>query len=391
MKKEVSIYTKAVHAGEQPEKFHGAISVPVYNSAVFAFSDTDEARQLHTYQKEGYFYGRLGNPTQEALERAMAELEDGEDALALASGMAAISTVILSLVKSGDHIVAPLSMYSTTVLFLKELEKFGIQVTFIDSTDVEAYGSAIRENTKIFWLESPSNPLLRITDLAAVAELAKSSGIITIADNTFATPFNQKPLNLGVDLVVHSATKYLGGHSDLAAGLIVGKKELVDKMRKHALKLYGGSIAPQVAWLVLRGIKTLALRMERHNNNAFAIANMLSKHPKVKKVYYPGLSSHENHQVATRQMKGFGGMISFDVGSLEAGKKLVNSVKLCILGTSLGGVETLIQHSASMTHATLSREERLSAGISDGLIRLSVGIEDAQDLIEDLTEALEIC
>ncbi|MCS6873227.1 MAG: PLP-dependent aspartate aminotransferase family protein [Pyrinomonadaceae bacterium] len=391
MKKEKSFYTKAVHVGRDLENHYGALNIPIYNSSVFAFTDVEQAAAIHSYKEEGYFYGRLGNPTQKALEKAVAELEEGEDAVALASGMAAISACVLTFLKAGDCIVAPFSMYSTTTLLFKELNRFGIKVKFIDSVDVESYSSAVCKDTKLFWIETPSNPLLRITDLSAVAEIANSKGIITVADNTFATSFNQKPLNFGVDLVVHSATKYLGGHSDLSAGLIVGKKEFIEDIRRKALRLYGGSIAPQVAWLVLRGIKTLALRMERHNYNASVIANMLSRHKKVRKVYYPGLTSHEGHNIAKKQMQGFGGMVSFDVGSFEAGKKLVNSLKLCILGTSLGGVETLIQHSASMTHGSLSEEERSKAGVTDGLIRLSVGIEDVNDIIADLEEAFSVC
>lgn len=386
---EKSFFTKAVHAGENRAENHGALSAPIYAASVFAFSDADEGAAIHNHQKEGYFYGRLGNPTQTALERTIAELEAGADALAFASGMAAVAAAVLTLVKTGDHIVAPASMYSTTTLFLRELEeKFGIGTTFIDATDARNYAAAARDNTKIFWLESPSNPLLNITDFSTAVEIAKEKNITTIADNTFATPFNQQPLAEGVDLVIHSATKYLGGHSDLTAGLLVGRKDLVERARLHTTKLYGGNIAPQVAWLVLRGIKTLGLRMERHNHNAYAIANMLANHPKVTAVHHPSLTSHKNHDIARRQMRGFGGMIAFDVGSQEAGKILVNNVEICTLATSLGGVETILQHSASMTHATLSREERLQAGVTDGLIRLSVGIEDAQDLINDLENAL---
>ncbi|HSK71497.1 MAG TPA: PLP-dependent aspartate aminotransferase family protein [Pyrinomonadaceae bacterium] len=386
---EKSFSTLTVHAGEDLTENHGAVSVPIYNASVFAFSDADTGAAIHNHQREGYFYGRLGNPTQTALERAMRELENGEDALAFASGMAAVSAAVLTLVKSGDHIVAPDSMYSTTTNFFNELsEKFGIETTFVDAVDAENYAEAARPETKIFWLETPSNPLLKITDIEAVAKIAKEKNIKTIADNTFATPFNQRPLKLGVDLVIHSATKYLGGHSDLTAGLIVGKREIVEKARLHTTKLYGGNIAPQTAWLVLRGIKTLALRMERHNQNASAIANMLSAHPKVKAVFYPGLEKHQNHEIAAKQMKGFGGMVAFDVGGTENGKNLVNNVEICTLATSLGGVETIIQHSASMTHATLSREDRLKAGVTDGLIRLSVGIEDEKDLIADLENAL---
>lgn len=385
-----SIFTSVVHAGEEPEKHSGAISVPIYNASVFAFENADEAAAIHNFEKEGYFYGRLGNPTQAALERAMCQLEKGEAALAFASGMAAVTASLLNVLKSGDHVVAPESHYSTTGSFLEYLaENFNISTTYIDQTNAENYRDAISENTKVFYIETPSNPTLKITDVAAVAKIAQENGIVTICDNTFATPFNQYPLALGVDVVLHSATKYLGGHSDLTAGVIAGKKDFVEKTRLKTTKLFGGNIAPQTAWLVLRGIKTLALRMERHNENAQRIAEFLLEHPKVSQVNYPGLPSHPNHEIAKKQMRGFGGMISFDVGTVEAGKTLLNSVKLCTLATSLGGIETIIQHSASMTHAGLSPEQRLKAGVTDGLIRFSVGIENVNDLIFDLENALD--
>lgn len=388
---EKSIFTTAVHAGDNHEEHHGALSVPIYTASVFAFPDADEGAAIHNEDKPGYYYGRLGNPTQHALESAIAELERSEAALALASGMAAVSAAVFTVVKSGDHIVAPVSGYSTTANFLRHIgERFGIETTFVDATDPENYRRAIKRNTKLLWIETPSNPLVFVTDVAKVASIARQHSLTTVADNTFATPFNQRPIELGVDVVVHSATKYLGGHSDLTAGVLAGKREFLEKTRQGANKFYGGNIAPQVAWLVMRGIKTLALRMERHNSNALALANMLVDHPKVKAVYYPGLASHVNHDVARRQMsRGFGGMIGFDLGTVDAGKTFVNSVKLCTLATSLGGVETVLQHSASMTHSTLSREERLEAGITDGLIRLSVGVEDIDDLIEDIARALD--
>lgn len=388
---EKSIFTTAVHAGENHEEHHGALSVPIYTASVFAFADADEGAAIHNEDKPGYYYGRLGNPTQHALESAIAELERSEAALALASGMAAVSAAVFTVVKAGDHIVAPVSGYSTTANFLRHIgEWFGIETTFVDATDPENYRRAIKHNTKLLWIETPSNPLVLVTDVAKVASIATQHSLTTVADNTFATPFNQRPIELGVDVVVHSATKYLGGHSDLTAGVLAGKRELLEKARQGANKFYGGNIAPQVAWLVMRGIKTLALRMERHNSNALALANMLVDHPKVKAVYYPGLPSHLNHDVARRQMsRGFGGMIGFDLGTVDAGKAFVNSVKLCTLATSLGGVETVLQHSASMTHSTLSRDERLEAGITDGLIRLSVGVEDIDDLIEDIAGALD--
>lgn len=384
-----SFFTLSVHAGEDRDANFGALSVPIYPASVFAFSDADEGIAIHNYEKPGYFYGRLGNPTQTALENAMAELEGGEAALALASGMAAVSAAAFTLVKSGDHVVAPESMYSTTTNFLNHIhEQFGVETTYVDAADAEAYAAAIRPNTKMFWIESPSNPLVRITDIAEVSSIGRAAGIATVVDNTFATPFNQRPLELGADIVIHSATKYLGGHSDLTAGIIVGSKDLVEKARHGAAKFYGGNIAPQVAWLVLRGIKTLALRMERHNSNAFALANMLLHHPKVKAVYYPGLESHQNYEIAKRQMRGFGGMLGADVGSAETAKSLVNNLKVCTFATSLGGVETLIQPVALMTHATLSPEERAKAGVSEGLLRISVGIESVNDICRDIYDAL---
>ncbi|MEQ1642899.1 MAG: PLP-dependent aspartate aminotransferase family protein [Pyrinomonadaceae bacterium] len=386
-----SLFTKSVHAGDEHSSHFGALSVPIYPASTFAFSDADEGAAIHNEEKDGYYYGRLGNPTQRALEAAVSELENGEQALALASGMAALSAAVFTLVKVGEHIVAPQSMYSTAINFFHHIgDRFGIETTFVDATDAENYRAAIQPNTRIFWIETPTNPLVLITDIESVVRIAREHSIKTVADNTFATPFNQRPLELGVDAVIHSATKYLGGHSDLTAGVLVGSGEVVEAARQGANKFYGGNIAPQVAWLVIRGIKTLALRMERHNSNAFAIANMLGDHPKVEAVFYPGLESHQNHEIAKRQMPGgFGGMIGFDLGTVERGKAFANAIKLCTLATSLGGVETILQHSASMTHATIPREDRLKAGITDGLIRLSVGIEDVNDLIEDLNQALD--
>ena len=387
---EHSIFTQAVHAGEDRTANHGALSVPIYPASVFAFTDADEGVAIHNYEKPGYFYGRLGNPTVDALERTMAELEHGEDAVAFASGMAAISAAALTLVGTGDHIVAPESMYSTTTNFLKHIgQSFGIGTTFVDAANAEAYAAAVKPNTKMFWVESPSNPLLRVTDIAEVASIARGSGIATVVDNTFATPFNQLPLELGADMVIHSATKYLGGHSDLTAGIVAGRKDFVEKVRHGAAKLYGGNIAPQVAWLVLRGIKTMALRMERHNQNAHRFAVEMSGHPNIKAVHYPGLEAHQNHEIAKRQMQGFGGMVGVDVGTAEAAKTVVNNLGVCTFATSLGGVETLVQPVALMTHATLSPQEREAAGVSDGLLRISIGIEDADDIIQDVSAALE--
>lgn len=386
-----SMLTRAVHAGDEHDEHFGALSVPIYPASVYAFPDAEEASAIHNEEKPGYYYGRLGNPTQRALERAMCELEGGEAALALASGMAAISAAVFTIVGAGEHIVAPASGYATTANFLHHIsERFDIETTFVDAGDAANYAAAARDNTRLFWIETPSNPVLRITDIAAVTAIARDAGIKTVADNTFATPYNQRPLEMGVDAVIHSATKYLGGHSDLTAGVIVGNEEFVGAVRQGANKYYGGNIAPQVAWLVLRGIKTLALRMERHNSNAYAIANMLATHSSPTAVFYPGLASHPGHETAARQMTGgFGGMIGLDLGTVEAGKSFVNSLRLCTLATSLGGVETIVQHSASMTHAAIPREKRLKAGISDGLLRISIGIEDVDDIAADIMQALD--
>jgi len=384
------IYTTAVHAGENPEAHQGAISVPVYNAAVFAFPDAEQGAAIHEGEQPGYFYGRISNPTQDALEAALGELEGGAAALAFASGMAAISTTLFTLLKAGDHIIAPESLYATTNALLSQmLEPFGVAVTYVDATDAQNYKSAIRPETRVLYLESPANPTLKLVDIAAVVEIAKEKDLITVMDSTFATPFNQRPIDYGVDVVVHSATKYLGGHGDLVAGAMIGSKEIVTKARWHTNKILGGVISAQTAWLVLRGIKTLALRMERHNENALAVAQFLDKHPKVKMVHYPGLPAHPQHDLAKRQMNGFGGMIAFDVGGVEEGRRLVNNVRLCALAVSLGDVATLIQHSASMTHASVPRERRLNVGITDGLLRLSVGIERAEDIIADLSQALD--
>lgn len=388
--KDRSIYTLAVHAGEDRDEHFGALSIPVYNASVYAFPDAEEGAAIHNEFKHGYYYGRLGNPTTHALEKAVAELENGEACLAFASGMAAVSAAILSNIRSGEHIIAPMSMYSTTMNLLKHMgESLRIETTFVDAANSENYRDALRPNTKILWLESPSNPLLKITNLRKVAEIARDAGAVSAVDNTFATPFNQRPIELGVDIVIHSGTKYLGGHSDLTAGLLITTTDRAKHIRSVATKLFGGTIAPQVAWLVIRGIKTLALRMERHNSNASALADMLSTHPKVSSTFYPGLAKHENHDIAVAQMSGFGGMVSFDLGSVEAGKAFVNNVRLASLATSLGGVETIVQHAASMTHASIPAEERRRAGISDGLIRMSVGIEGIDDLKADVLAALE--
>jgi methionine-gamma-lyase len=387
--RENPIYTLAVHAGKEPEAYKGSISVPVYNSAAYAFNDVDEAAAVNAGSRPGYAYGRKGNPTQAALEKALCELENGEAAIALSSGMAAITCTLFTLLKPGDHVVAARSLYAATASLLDDfLTPFGFGIKLVDGTDPQNFETAIEPRTGVLYLESPANPTLKLVDIAAVVEIARAHNLKTVIDNTFATPFNQRPLELGVDVSIHSASKYLGGHGDLIAGAIVGSKKFVDKVRWYTNKLLGSTIAPQTAWLVLRGIRTLALRLERHNANALAVASFLEQHPKIERVYYPGLTSHPQHELAKKQMSGFGGMVAFEVAGIQEGKQLMNEVKLCTLAVSLGNVETLVQHSASMTHAPIPREQRLAANISDGLIRMSVGIERAEDIIADLDQAL---
>lgn len=381
--------TKAVHAGQSPDPVTGSVVVPIYSTSTFAFKDADQGAARFAGTEEGYIYTRLGNPTTRALEKNVAALESGEDARACASGMAAITTAVMSIIKKGDHVVSTDCIYGGTVkLFLDILSKYGVDFTLVDSSDTENVKSAIRENTKLIYLETPANPTLKLTDLREVVKLAKQHGIMTMVDNTFMSPYFQRPLELGADVVIHSLTKYLGGHSDLVGGIVVGSKVFI-KALDPVLKNTGGTIGPFEAWLTLRGIKTLPLRMQKHNENALRTAQFLESHPKIAKVCYPGLKSHLQHELAKRQMSGFGGIICFEVkGGLDAGKKLMNSVKLCTLAVSLGAVETLIEHPASMTHAIVPKKEREKAGITDTLVRLSVGIEDIDDIIDDLKQAL---
>lgn len=388
--KDTSIFTRAVHAGSDRRQFHGAASVPIFNASIFAFDDAETAEAIHNEIDPGYYYGRLGNPTQDAVDRTVADLELAESALSFASGMAAISGVILSFLSPGDRITAPVSLYSTTGKLLRHLrERFSFEVNFVDATDISSIKSSIADGSKMVWIETPSNPILNITDIATVAEFARERGCISVVDNTFATPFNQTPISLGADLVVHSGTKYFGGHSDLTAGVVAGSAEHISKIRSVAVKLLGGNISPFVAWLMHRGLKTLALRMERHNENAYAIAYMLSQHPAVKQTFYPGLTSHPGHTVAARQMNGgFGGIVSFDLGSRSSAAAFVSAVRLCTLATSLGGVETIVQHSTAMTNAGMTPDEQVAAGIPDGLVRMSVGVEHIDDILADVEQAL---
>lgn len=383
-------HTQAVHAGTNLSRHFGALSSPIYRASTYAFPDAEQGSAIHEGEIPGYFYSRINNPTQEALEAAMAELEGGEAAIVFSSGMAAISNAIFTLLTQGDHMIVPESIYATSSGFFQHIdETLGIEVSFVDASNPTNYEQAIQANSKVLYLESPANPSLKLCDIQQIVAIAKSHQLRTMMDNTFATPYNQNPIAYGVDVVVHSMTKYIGGHADILAGALIASETFVDRCRWKTNKYLGGVPDPMTSWLAHRGIKTLALRMERHNENAMAIATFLESHSKIKQVHYPGLTSHPQHELAKRQMKGFGGMISFEVAGLEQGRRLINHVDLCTLAVSLGDVSTIIQHSASMTHASVPRELREKAGITDGLLRLSVGIEDCQDIIDDLSRAID--
>lgn len=388
--KNLGFSTKAVHAGQSPDPLYGALSTPIYQTSTFVFKNVAQGAARFAGDEEGYIYTRLGNPTQTALEEKIAMLEGGEAAAAFGSGMAAISAVIMALVNQGDHVVHSKALYGCTFAFLHELiHRFGVSATGVDTADLEAVKKAIRPNTKVVYIESPTNPTMRVTDIQAVADIAHAHGAKVVVDNTFMTPYLQRPLEMGADIVVHSATKYINGHGDVIAGLAIGKKDQITEIKMTTLKDIGGIISPFDAWLLLRGLKTLAVRMDRHNSNAMAVAEFLEQHPAVAKVYYPGLKSFDQHELAKKQMSGFGGIMAFELkGGYEAGVRLMNGVQMLHLAVSLGDVDSLIQHPASMTHSVVPEEERALANITPGLVRVAVGLENVEDIIADLNQAL---
>jgi len=372
--------TLAIHAGQEPDPATGAVTVPIYQTSTF--------HQAELGKHKGYEYARTQNPTRRALESNLAALEGGRYGFAFGSGMAAIGA-IANLFKSGDHVIASDDMYGGTFrLFNLVLKPYGLEFSYVDSSDVAALAAAIRPATRLIYVETPSNPLMKVTDLSAVGRLGRERGILTACDNTFMTPYFQKPLALGIDLVVHSTTKYLNGHSDMVGGVVVTDSTEVAERLAFLQNAVGGVPGPFDCWLVLRGTKTLALRMERHNQNALQVARHLAAHPKLGRIHYPGLPDHPGHALMQRQATGFGGMISFDLESLERARRFLGAVRLFTLAESLGGVESLICHPATMTHASVPAAERARVGLGDGLVRLSVGIEDAEDLIADLDQAL---
>jgi cystathionine beta-lyase/cystathionine gamma-synthase len=372
--------TRAIHAGQPPDPATGAVAVPIYQTSTFA----QEAVGVH----KGYEYSRSGNPTRAALETCLASLEGGRHGLAFASGLAATDCVMHWL-NAGDHVVVMEDAYGGTYrLFRRVYERVGLRFSFVDATRLANVEAAFEPSTRLVWLESPTNPLLKLVDVAGVAALAHARQARVAVDNTFMSPYFQRPLELGADLVVHSATKYLGGHSDVVGGAIVVADDALYDELKFLQNAVGGVPGPFDAWLVLRGLKTLAVRMREHERNALAVAQYLARHPRVQQVHYPGLESHPQHELARRQMRGYGGMVSFEVGSGELARQVVQRTRLFTLAESLGGVESLVELPAPMTHASLPPEVRAALGITDGLIRLSVGIEDSADLLADLEQAL---
>ena len=393
MNPNVGLGTKAIHAGNVKDEQYGALTTPIYQTSTFVFDSCEQGGRRFAGQEGGYIYTRLGNPTVSVLESKVAALEGGEACVAAASGMGAISSALWTIAGAGKHIVADGTLYGCTFALLNHgMTRYGVEVSFVDTSDMDAVKAALKENTCAVYLETPANPNLKITDIAAVAEIAHAynPAIKVVCDNTFASPALQNPLALGADVVVHSATKYLNGHGDVIAGFVVGKADFIGEVRMFGLKdMTGAVMDPFAAYLILRGLKTLELRMQRHCANAKAIAEFLDQHPAVEKVYYPGLKDHVGHDIAARQMKDFGGMLSFEVkGGRAAGTKLVNSLNLITVAVSLGDAETLIEHPASMTHSTYTEEELAASGIPAGLIRLSAGLENAEDIIADLEQAL---
>ncbi len=378
--KQPGFSTKAIHAGQPAEPVTGAIMTPVFLTSTYV----QEALGKH----KGYEYSRVSNPTRTALEQNIAALENGKHGMAFGSGTAAVDA-IMQLLKPGDHMVLSWNVYGGTYRIAKMVwEDFGLQFDFVDTTNLQNVERVLRPNTKMLFIETPTNPTMEITDLAGAAALAKRFNLISVVDNTFATPYLQQPLSYGFDIVVHSLTKYLNGHSDMLGGVVVTNNDQYAEKFRFLQKAVGGILSPFDAWLCLRGTKTLAVRMRQHCENALRVAQWLTQQPRVQKVHYPGLEHHPQHALAKKQMRGFGGMISFELGSLDAAARFLKRVKLCALAESLGGVETIITHPATMTHASIPQEQRARIGITDGLVRISVGIEDVEDIIADIDQAL---
>ena len=388
--KKQSISTRSVHAGEMRRKYADSITTPIIQTSTFTFKDSKHIEDYTKKGKEHFEYGRYGNPTAQIAERRLADLENAEDCVVFTSGMSAITTTILTLVQSGDHIVITDDSYKKTLEFCQSyLKQFGVDCTIVPFGDYNILDKAIQKNTRFIFSESPTNPYLNIFDLVKIKKIADKHKVLTLIDSTFATPLNQRPIEFGMDLVLQSCTKYLAGHNDILAGAVLGKTELVDKIR-NLHKSMGGLIDPHCCYLLLRGLKTFPLRVKKQNETALQVAEYLEGHPRIKKVYYPFLKSHPHYEVAREQMTGGGGVVTFDIkGNINDAKRLLDNLKLCYIGPSLGGVETLITHPALVSYYDYSRKDRYKLGITDTLFRLAVGIEDAEDIIHDLERGLK--
>ncbi len=383
--------TKLIHAGAYEDVF-GSATVPIYQTSTFKFKSAQHGADCFAGRSDGYIYTRIKNPTIKAFEDNIAALENGFGGIATASGMGAVSTLYMALLGQGMHLISTASVYGPSRgLIEKDFSRFGVESTYIDTADLQAVKDSIRPNTKVIYIETPSNPTIQITDIKAISEIAHQHGIIVVVDNTFSSPYLQKPLDLGADVVFHSGTKFINGHADIVGGMIVTKTEQLYKQIRGVMVFMGCNMDPHQAYLALRGVKTLSLRVEAAQKSAMQVARFLEAHHKVDWVKYPGLESHPQHELAKQQMSGYGSMISFELkGGYKAGETMMNNVHLALLAVSLGGVETLIQHPASMTHAAMTASERAQGAISDGLVRLAVGIEDVEDIIADLSHALEM-
>lgn len=381
--------TKLIHAGAFDDEF-GSATVPIYQTSTFRFRSAQHGADCFSGKTDGYIYTRIGNPTIRAFERCLAELENGYDGIATSSGMGAISSVYMALLGGGSHIISSDAVYGPARGVLEQdFSRFNVESTFVNTSNPENILNALRPNTKVLYIETPANPTMDITDIATCSKIAREHNLLLVVDNTFSSPYLQKPLELGADVVLHSITKFINGHADIVGGVIVAKDKEIYKKIRHCMVYTGCNMDPTQAFMVLRGLKTLAIRIEKAQENAMKVATFLQSHPKVAWIKYPGLETHPQFELAKKQMNGPGSMMSFGLkGGYEAGKKLMDNVHLALLAVSLGGVETLIQHPASMTHAAVGKEEKLAAGITDDLVRFSVGIEDAEDIIEDLKQAL---
>lgn len=384
-----SLSTRSIHAGEARRKYADSITTPIIQTSTFTFKNSKHIEDYTRKGMEHFEYGRYGNPTAQIAEKRLANLEGAEDCVVFSSGMSAITTTILTLIRSGDHIVITDDSYKKTLEFCRSyLKQFGVDCTIVPFGNYKTLEAAIRENTRFIFSESPTNPYLNIFDLVKIKKIADKHNVLTLIDSTFATPLNQRPIEFGMDLVLQSCTKYLGGHNDILAGAVLGKKTLIEKIRVMH-KSMGGLIDPHCCYLLLRGLKTFPLRMERQNETALKVARFLENHPRIKRVYYPFLKSHPHYEVAKKQMAGGGGVVSFEIaGNLRTAKRFLDALKLCYIGPSLGGVETLITHPALVSYYDYTRKDRYALGITDTLFRLAVGIEDVEDIIADLDQAL---